>query len=205
MPNDYPHLSETFVAVSEHLSPTQALSYATEMNAVFLPMLQAQGSDPLGQAIATISPLLNQDAASRAAAALGASLRQLPLRPPLWQPLAEAQATICRRLPALDAAAHERRTVDWLIERFAERPENDYTFYPFRAADALLPLCGRLEADRAARVADTLLAILGDRERIGLIRSVFTSPKADFTGCAEVLAAAAERWTVPPTYGPPKS
>jgi len=76
-------------------------------------------------------------------------------------------------------------------------PKNDTIFYPFRAADALLPLCGRLDADRAARVEDTMLAILGDRERIGLIRTVFTSPKADFSGCAEVLAAVAERLDAP--------
>jgi hypothetical protein len=197
VPNDYPHLAETLVAVSEHLSHSQAVGYAAQALAVLLPMLQDKGNDRLGQAVVTISPWLDEDAAARAAAALGAGIRQFPSRSFLWQPLAKAQAAVCRRLPPPDATAHVHRMVDWLVERCSAMPQKDNSSDTFHAAEALLPLCGRLDADRAARVADTMLAILGDRERTGLVRNALISPKADFTGCAEVLAAVAERLDAP--------
>src|SRR5262249_39121451 len=53
-----------------------------------------------------------------------------------------------------------------------------------------LPLCGRLDADRAARVADTIRAFLGTSE---IRKTEFVLP----TGCAEVLTAVAERLDAP--------
>ena len=62
--------------------------------------------------------------------------------------------------------------------------------YDYRAcARALLPLCGGLDAARSARVANAVLAVLGDGETIGQIKSgVFTQ-----TEFAEVLTSVTER------------
>jgi hypothetical protein len=81
------------------------------------------------------------------------------------------------------------RTVDWIVESCSATPsEKDRYIYHFRV-EALLPLCGRLDSDRAARVVDVLLAILGDREKIGPREIELKS----LTLCVEVLTAAAER------------
>jgi hypothetical protein len=195
--NDYPHLAETLAAVNEHLPPTRASDHAAQVIGVFVPMLKARDKlmlvyHELGQAVEVISPWLDEDAAARAAAALGAGIRHFPSYPLYWQPLAKAQAAVCRRLPPPDATAHVHRTVDWIIERCSATPEKDGISDQFRAGEALLPLCGGLDADRAARVADTMLAILGDSERSGPRKDII-SP----TGCAEVLTAVAERLDAP--------
>jgi hypothetical protein len=188
---DYPHLAETLVAVSEHLSPTEAVGYAAQVIGVFLPMLQdrdklIQVYDPLGQAVVVISPWLDADAAARAAAALGDGIRLTASYSITWASLAKALVAVCRRLPPPDATAHVNRTVDLILEICSAMPEKYKNFYGNRAG-ALLPLCGRLDEARAARVADAILAILGDNEKLepnGLM---------SLTSFAEVLTAVAER------------
>jgi hypothetical protein len=194
---DYPRLAEMLAAVSELLPPTQASDHAAQAMGVFLPMLQDRNKlllvyDPLVQAVVAISPWLDEDTAARAAAALGDGIRQFPSYPLFWQPLAKALAAVCRRLPPPDATAHVHRTVDWIIESYKATPEKDKISDQFRTAEALLPLCGRLDADRAARVADTMLAILDDNERTGPLKEIIPP-----TGCVEVLTAVAERLDAP--------
>jgi hypothetical protein len=191
--NDYLHLAETLAAVSELLPPTRASDHAAQAIGVFLPILQDRNKlslvhDELGQAVVAISPWLDADVAARAAEALGAGIRQFPSHPGVWPSLAKALAAVCRRLPPPDATAHVHRTVDWIVESCSATPERDNISYQSRAR-ALLPLCGRLDADRAARVADTMLAFLGNSE----MKAEVISP----TGCAEVLTAVAERLDAP--------
>jgi hypothetical protein len=197
--NEYTHLAETLAAVSALLPPTRASDYAAQVIGVFLPILEDREKltpvyEQLGQAVVVISPWLDEDAAARAAAALGAGIRHFPSYPGFWPPLAKALAAVCRRLPPPDATAHVHRTVDWIVERCSAKPEEDKSAPRFRA-EALVPLFGLLDAGRAARVADAILANLVDRERIGPHEPEFIT----FTSWAEVLTALTERLDAPGT------
>jgi hypothetical protein len=186
---DYHHLAETLATVCKLLPPARASGYAAQMIGVFLPILEDRHKilpvyEQLGQAVVVISPWLDEDAAARAAAGLGTGIRQFPSCPGVWGPLARAQAAVCRRLPPPNAAAHVHRTVDWIVENSRATSEKNNISYHL-CAESLLPLCGRLDAGRAARVADTMLAFLGDSKR----KTEMIPP----TDCAEVLTAVAER------------
>jgi hypothetical protein len=63
-----------------------------------------------------LSPCLDAATATRAAEALGATIRE-PASPQMrWPSLCMALAVVCQRLPASDAATHVNRTVDFIIE-----------------------------------------------------------------------------------------
>src|SRR5262249_55538339 len=79
--NDYLHLAETLAEVCELLPATQACDHATQGIDVFVSILEDRDKlslldDQLGQAVVVISPWLDEDAAARAAAALGVGIRQ---------------------------------------------------------------------------------------------------------------------------------
>ncbi len=165
------HLAETLAAVNQHLSPAQAAGHAAQALDVFLTALREDTTyltnyDQLGHAIAVVSPWLAADAATRTAEALGAGLPKTASNPLAWEALAKALAAVCQRLPAPDAATHMNRAVDWILENHRLTKQDRKAYYYLHAL-ALRPLCERLDADRAVRVADTMLAILGDSEKIG--------------------------------------
>jgi hypothetical protein len=90
---------------------------------------------------------------------LGTLIRQPDSQPVFWPSLCKALATVCRRLPASDAASHVNRTVDYIIAaRDATKEKGHYLFQ----AEALAALSGRLDAARASRTAGAILAFLGD-------------------------------------------
>jgi hypothetical protein len=194
----YLRLAETLATVSEQLSPTQAADHATQALDVFLTLLREKHEhvinyDQLGRAIVVISPWMDVDAVTRAAEALGAGLRKTASYPTAWEPLVKTLAAVCQRLPASNAAAQVNRTVDWILENHRTTPERNKVHYYFHAR-ALLLLCGRIDADRAARVANVILAILGDSEKIGNEKIGFIETKfITRSGFAEVLTAVAER------------
>ena len=195
--DDYIRLAETLAAVNENLSPTQAADYAAQALDVFLTILREKHTylikyDPFGRAIATISPWLDVDAATRAAEALGAGLRQAASYPTAWEPLAKALAAVCRRLPPPSAAAHVNLTVDWILESRAATNEMQKVYYRYHAL-ALRPFCDRLDAARATRVADAVLATLGDSENLGNLKTEYISDIAS----AEVLTAVVELLDAP--------
>jgi hypothetical protein len=153
-------------------------------------LLQTYGQ--LGEAVVVISPWLDADAAARAAAALGAGIRQSASFPIVWEPLAKALAAVCQRLPPAEATACVHGTVDLILETGSATPQKDKTNYRF-VAGALRPLCGRLDAARAARVADAILVILGDSEMIDLMNKGLL-PHANL---AETLTTVADHLDVP--------
>jgi hypothetical protein len=194
--DDYPHLAETLAAVSEHLSPARAAGHAAQVIDVFLPTLRdldklSQVYNQLGQAVVVISPWLDADTAARATAALGARMRLPASHTVIWESLTRALVAVCRRLPAPDATAHVHRTADYILEICGAPPEKKIPYQS--CARALLPLCGGLDAARAARVADVILAILGESEILGPIKTEFIARG----GFAEVLTAVAERLDAP--------
>jgi hypothetical protein len=191
---DYPYLAETLAAVSELLPPTRAAEHAAQVIDGFLPLLQDPNKlllafEQIGQAVVVISPWLDADAAARTAAALGTSIRQPASYPITWESLARALAAVCRRLPPPDATAHRDRMVDLILEISSATPVKDKTLDYRARVRTLLPLCGGLDATRSARVADAILAILGDSETIGFINSALLLHK----DVADVLTAVTER------------
>src|SRR5262249_55464704 len=82
--------------------------------------------------------------------------------------------------------------IDSILEICRTKPVKDKAHYKLLVR-GLLPLCGRLDATRAARVADVILAILGDDEAIGLM----TRGDISRTALAEVLVSVAERLETP--------
>jgi hypothetical protein len=151
-----------------------------------------QTYEGLGQAVVVISPWLDADAAARAAAALGAGIRRSASFPIVWEPLAKALAAVCQRLPPTEATACVHRTVDLILETGSATPQKDKTNYRF-VAGALRPLCGRLDAAGAARVADAILAILGDSEMIDLMNKGLLA----HANLAETLTTVADHLDVP--------
>jgi hypothetical protein len=191
--DDYPPLAAALAAVSERLPRAQAADRTARGLDFFLTRLrsvegQAYAYQQLGQAIVAISPGLDAAAAGRAAEALGAIIRQPNCHPIRWPSLATALAAVCRRLPASDAAAHVNRTVDFIIEARDNTKEKDKSHYSLQA-QALAPLCGRLDAARASHVADAIIAILGDGPTIGGAKYEFITSGH----IASVLTKVAER------------
>jgi hypothetical protein len=86
------------------------------------------------------------------------------------------------------------RVVDSILEICRTKPVKEKAHYQPRVG-GLLPLCGCLDAARAARVADEILAVLGNDEAVGLVKRGPTSP----TAIAEALASVAERLEPPGT------
>jgi hypothetical protein len=192
---DYPKLAEALAAVSEHLPPPQAADHAARALDIFLARLQ----DPAGitlayhqlaQAIAAVNRWLDAEAATRAAETIEALLRRSGTHPLTWPALSRTLVTVCRRLPPADAAAPVDRTVDFILE--TQRTTNVKSHYHLHA-EALGELCGRLDADRADRVAEAIIAILGDGEMIGTSRNEFISQGS----IAAALVAVAERLDPP--------
>jgi hypothetical protein len=191
--DDYPRLAEALAAVSEHLSPDQAADHAARATDVFLMLLQDAGVQALAytqveQAITAVSPWLDAAAATRAARALVALIRRPGAHPLPWPSLSGALAAVCRRLPPFEAAAYMNETVDFILAVYGTTTEKEkirYTLY----ARSLGALCGWLDAARAARVAETLLAMLGDGETFGAVKREFVA----YGVFAEALAKVAER------------
>ena len=195
---DYPNLAETLAAVSELLPRARAADHAAQVIDGFLPLLQdprklAPDCQQLGQAVVVISPWLEADAAARAATALGAGIRRSASQPFVWEPLTKALAAVGRRLPPSDATAHLQRTADLILETYSATPVKNDPYDCRACIRALLPLCEGLDAARSARVADTILASLGDGKIIEAIKSGHVLQK-DF---AEVITSVTERLDVP--------
>jgi hypothetical protein len=195
--DDYPPLAAVLAAVSERLPPTEAADYGARALDVLLTLLrtpvgQALAHQQLLQAVVAISPRLDAAAATRAAEALGATMRQPNSGQYLWPPLSRALAAVCRRLPASDAAAHVNRAVDFIIKARDATQVKDKFLYTVQA-QALGALCGRLDAARASRTAGAIIAILGDGPTVGGTKSEFIT----FRDIASVLTKVAERLDVP--------
>jgi serine/threonine protein kinase len=177
---DYPQLAEALAALSERLPPAQAADQAALATDVFLTLLQdpvvlTLAHESLGQAIVTVSPQLDAAAASRAAAALAGLIRQ-PDSPVIrWPSVATALAAVCRRLPPADSAARVNETVDFILAtRSTTKADKRYswTFH----TQVLAALSRRLDAAGTARVAEALVAFLGDSETFGGVkRSLISS------------------------------
>jgi hypothetical protein len=188
-------LAESLATVSEHLPPPQAADHAANALDFCLARLQDPAGitlahDQLAQAIAALNRWLDAAAATRAAEVLEALLRRSGTHPLAWRALSRALVAVCRQLPTADAAAPVDRTVDFILE--TQRTTNVKSHYHFHA-EALGELCGRLDADRANRVALAIIAILGDGEMIGTSRSEFISQGS----IAAALVAVAERLDQP--------
>jgi tRNA A-37 threonylcarbamoyl transferase component Bud32 len=197
-PDDYPPLAETLAAVSERLSPTRAAGYAAQVIDGFLPILQdptknSRASSPVGQTVVVISPWLDPDTATRAAVALNAGIRPTSVSAFSWESQARALIAVCKRLPSAVATAHKNRMVDSILEVCHAIPKLDNP-YRYRVK-GLLPLCGRIDTARAARVADEILAILDDSETIGWLKTGDVSNAA----LAELLVSVADRLDAPRT------
>lgn len=155
----------------EHLAPNQAADRAAAGLDIFLgPLRNSQGKveddKALGRAIVAISPRLDTATAARAAETLTGLLchpKSVPFKSP---PLATALVAVCQRLPAADAAAHINRSVDFLIAGRKTTKAIERSNYIFLTM-ALDPMCEGLDAPRASRVANAIVAILGDRQMVG--------------------------------------
>src|SRR5262249_14748238 len=184
--DDYPRLAESLVAVSEHLPPDLAADHAARATDVFLaglqdPLAQSPASETRARAIVVVSPRLDAAGATRAAEVLVALLRRPTTDPVSWPFLCETLVAVCRRLPPADAAAYVNETVDFILAARSARAT-------WRAR-ALGALGGRLDAARAARVAEAILVILGDRETVVDINN----HKYISIDVVETLTAVAER------------
>jgi hypothetical protein len=193
--DDYPKLAEALATVSESLPPAQAAAHAARALGVFLPLLR----EPLGRyvayntldrAIVAVSGRLDAVAASPAATAIEDLIRQSAAQPLAWPSHSQALVAVCQRLPPADAARAVNRTVDFILE--TRRTTEEKSHYRIHA-EALGVLCGRLEADRAAPVAEAIIAILGDGKMLGSSRLDFIMD----TGIAATLPAVVERLDPP--------
>jgi hypothetical protein len=194
-PHEYPKLADGLAAVCEHLPPTEAADHAARALDVFLALLREPrgryvDSALLGRAIVALSGRLDAVATTRAAEAIEHQMRQAPALRVLWPSLAKTLVAVCRRLPPSAADAVVNRTVDFILE--TRPPDKDKSSYRYHA-EALGVLCGRLDADRAGRVAEAIIAILGDGYTIESIRSEFIREN----GIQEALAVVAERLDPP--------
>jgi hypothetical protein len=173
--DDYPRLAEALTAVSEHLPAAQAAGHAAQATDVFLtllqdPAVQALADRQLEQAIVAVSPRLDAAAATRAAEALAALMRRPTTGPLAWPPLCRALVAVCRRLPPADAAAYVNGTADFILASRSTTKEK--VSWPLHT-EALGALGERLDAARAARVAEALIAILGDSKTVGGVKYEF--------------------------------
>jgi hypothetical protein len=129
---------------------------------------------------------LDAAAATRAAEAHAAVIHRPKSEAGTWPSLCRALAALCRQLPPADAAAYENGTVDVVL---AARSTTKDRIYGPAHAEALGALGGRLDAARAARVAEALVAILGDTETVGGFKRDFLAHGS----IAEALTEVAER------------
>jgi hypothetical protein len=195
--DDCPALAESLTAVIEHLPRAQAAEHAARVTDVFLTRLQrpidlALGFTKFGPAIEVMSPHLDPVAAKRTAETIGAIVRHSESSPNAWVFLAKAQVAACRRLPPPASAAHVNRMVDIVLESRGATKERDKFRYGFQAM-TLGILSGQLDAKVAARVADAIIAMLGDSYMTGGIRTEFI----DCFSIPEDLARVAERLDAP--------
>jgi hypothetical protein len=177
--DDYVPLAEALAAVSKHLPPTQAADHAERALEVFLTLLrdavrQGFAHQQLGQAIVVVSPRLDTATAACAAEELADLIRGPGSRQLLWESLSRALVAVCRRLPPDDSDAYVNETVDFILATCRTTNEKERYSWTFHA-QALGALCGRLDAARSARVAEALLAFLGDSEMIGAVKREFVS------------------------------
>jgi hypothetical protein len=175
--DDYPKLAEALATVCEHLPATQAADHAARALDVFLPLLRGPlgpslADKTVGPAIVAVSRQLDAAAATCAAGVIEDQMRQWAGQPFAWTALSKCLVVVCRRLPPPDAAAALDRTVDFILET---RRTTSEKFHGHFHAEALGVLCGRLDADRAARVADAIIAMLGDSEMAGPTRREYIS------------------------------
>ena len=191
---DFHLLAEALAAVCERLPPTRAADRAARALEIFLALLRERSSMgqtfdflSLSQAIVAISPHLDAAPTTRAAEELRTLLSQSGCTPYLWPSLSTALVSVCRRLPAPDAAAHVNRAVDFLLETGDTTKEKARSNYSCLVL-ALRALCGRLDPARASRVAGALVAILSDSQMVGEIKLEYISSGY----VAAVLAEVAE-------------
>src|SRR5262249_12442980 len=84
-----------------------------------------------------------------------------------------------------DSAAHVNRTVDFVLEARRATKEKDKFRYSLHA-ETLGTLAGQLDAKVAARVADVIVATLGDFYMSGPLRTDFVDGPADCDGLGRV-------------------
>jgi hypothetical protein len=190
-------LAESFAAVIEPLPRAQAAEHAARVTDVFLARLQEPSGllldyNKFGPAIEVMSPYLDAVAAKRTAETIGAIFRRAESNPIAWEFLAKAQLAVGRRLPPSDAAAHVNRMVDIVLEWRSATKEKDKFRYSLHA-QTLGTLSGQFDAKVAARVADTIIATLGDFYMTGPLRSEFV----EHFFIPEALARVAERLDAP--------
>jgi hypothetical protein len=193
---DCPALAESLAAAIEHLPRAQAAEHAARATDVFLKRLQdpvglALAYKNFGQAIEVMSPHLDAVAANRTAETINDILRHSESSPNAWVFLAKAQVAVCRRLPPSDAAAHLNRMVDFVLEAHSATEERHKFRYGYHAT-TLATLSGQLDAQVAARVADAIIAMLGDSHLTAGLRTEFIesfSIPADLARVAERLDA----------------
>jgi hypothetical protein len=167
---DDPWLAESLVALSEHLPPDLAADHAARVTDDLLSFLQDPTatlpvSDTRARTIVVVSCRLDAASARRAAEALVALFRQPTTDLVMWPPLCRALVAVCRRLPPADAAAHVNKTANFILAARAATKEKEERERIWRAR-AVGALGGSLDATSAARAAETILAILGDRETV---------------------------------------
>jgi hypothetical protein len=95
-------------------------------------------------------------------------------------------------LPPADSAAQVNETVDFILATRSTTKENEKYSWTFHA-QALGALSGRLDSARAARVAEALIAFLGDSETVGGVKRDLISSGV----IAQALTEAAERLDAP--------
>jgi hypothetical protein len=165
---DFPSLAAALSAVCERLPPTLAARHEGSALDFFSSLLRTPvgkvNHQSSGLAIAALSSR-DRATAARAAETLTAHLCQPECDPSSWYRLSTALAAVCQRLPAPEAAAHVNRTIDYFVTRRKVTKEEEKAIY-FHITMALYELRGQLDPARAARVADAVVAILGDSQRL---------------------------------------
>jgi hypothetical protein len=193
-PADCPVLAKSLAAVLEHLPRAQAAEHAARVTEAFLTRLSEPvglvvGYSHFGPAIEVMSPYLDAAAANRAADTIDDIHRRSESYASAWEYLGKAQLVVCRRLPPTDAAAHVNRMVELVFEWHKATPDQSKIRLIFQAK-LLGILSGQFDTHVAARVADTIIAILGDGYVVGgNLRSEFIENRS----IPEDLARVAER------------
>jgi serine/threonine protein kinase len=194
--DDCPALAESLAAAIERLPGAQAAEHAARVTDACLTRLQNPidlllGYPKLARAIEVMSPHLDAVAAKRTAETIEVILRRSESNPSAGEFLVKAQLAVCQRLPASDFAARVNRMVDIVLEARNATKESDKFRYSLQTR-TLASLSGQFDAKVAARVADAIIAILGDSYTIGGIRTEFVesfSIPEDLSRVAERLDA----------------
>jgi Protein kinase domain len=163
-------LANALARVCDLLPRNQAAEYANRVTGALLMRLQEPaavlGFDYFAQAIAPMSPYLETTAANRNAETLWVVFRKNENRSFTWKEIVKAQVAVCKRLSPTDAAAHRQRTFDFVIAGC--NPKTDQEKYRIEYhIMALKILCEQSDAATASRVADIIVAILGDGYTVG--------------------------------------